>query len=237
MFARVMTRTALGVGALLGAFALIVAPGVSLSAAACGVVVGILGLRWIRDVAPGDAASKARAGRRGGLIVGTSVTGGWLAFTGLVLLLGSASGPALLLLLITLSVWLWRRSRCRTAPHVSPWRTVQDGLLRAAQRPHQVTPPPSQVPCAAPVPADLSTPELCLAWQRTYLVLLDVSADTPRDNIVALRGRLLDEIERRDPAGFTRWLETGARAGSDPGQYLRVTDTPPPMTPPPAPPG
>jgi hypothetical protein len=71
-----------------------------------------------------------------------------------------------------------------------------------------------------PVPADLSIPELCLAWRRTYLALLEVSADTPRDDIVALRERLLDEIERRDPAGFTRWLETGARAGSDPGRFL-----------------
>jgi hypothetical protein len=31
---------------------------------------------------------------------------------------------------------------------------------------------------------------------------------------------LLDAIERRDRDGFTRWLETGARAGSDPGRYL-----------------
>jgi hypothetical protein len=186
----------------------------------CGIFVGIGGWRWVRDVAAGDAASKAQAGWRAGLIVGTSVAGGLIALTGLVLLLGSASGPALLLLMITFSVWLWRRSRSRsrTAPWVNPWRAVRDCLLRTAQQPQQE--PVAQQPYSMPVPEDLSTHELCLAWQRTYLVLLDVAADTPRDNIVALRGRLLDEIERRDPAGFTRWLETGARAGSDPGRYL-----------------
>jgi hypothetical protein len=224
MLARVLSRTAVVVGALLGAFALIVAPGVSLSAAACGVFIGVLALKWVRDVAPGDAESKARAGWRALLIVGTSVTGGWLAFAGLVLLLGSASGPALLLLMITFGGWWWRRSRSGTAPWVNPWRAVQNNLLRTARGPQQVRSvvqlPDPQVPYLLPVPADLSTPELCLAWQRTYLVLLDVNADTPRDDIVALRERLLDEIERRDPAGFTRWLETGARAGSDPGRFL-----------------
>jgi hypothetical protein len=224
MFARVLSGTAVVVGALLGAFALIVAPGVSLSAAACGVFIGVLALKWVRDVAPGDAESKARAGRRAWLIVGTSVTGGWLALAGLVLLLGSASGPALLLLMITFAGWWWRRSRSGTAPWVNPWRAVQNSLLHAAQGPQQVRSivrlPDPQVPYLMPVPADLSTPELCLAWRRTYLVLLEVSADTPRDDIVALRERLLDEIERRDPAGFTRWLETGARAGSDPGRFL-----------------
>jgi hypothetical protein len=224
MFARVLSRTAVVVGALLGAFALIVAPGVSLSAAACGVFIGVLALKWVRDVAPGDAESKARAGRRALLIVGTSVTGGWLALAGLVLLLGSASGPALLLLMITFVGWWWRRSRSGTAPWVNPWRAVQNSLLHTAQGPQQVRSivriPDPQVPYLMPVPADLSIPELCLAWRRTYLALLEVSADTPRDDIVALRERLLDEIERRDPAGFTRWLETGARAGSDPGRFL-----------------
>jgi hypothetical protein len=129
MFARVLSRTAVVVGALLGAFALIVAPGVSLSAAACGVFIGVLALKWVRDVAPGDAESKARAGRRALLIVGTSVTGGWLALAGLVLLLGSASGPALLLLMITSAGWWWRRSRSGTAPWVNPWRAVQNSLL------------------------------------------------------------------------------------------------------------
>jgi hypothetical protein len=66
----------------------------------------------------------------------------------------------------------------------------------------------------------LSTSELCLTWRRSYLALLDATSSPARCNIVRIRGCLLDELERRDPAGFTRWLDTGARAGSDPSRYL-----------------
>jgi hypothetical protein len=80
------------------------------------------------------------------------------------------------------------------------------------------------VPAADPPPPltfeALSTPELCLAWRRSYLALLDVTSYPARCDIVRMRECLLDELERRDRDGFTRWLDTGARAGSDPGRYL-----------------
>ena len=66
----------------------------------------------------------------------------------------------------------------------------------------------------------LSTSELCLTWRRSYLALLDVPAGPGRCEIVHMRECLLDELERRDRDGFTRWLDTGARAGSDPGRFL-----------------
>jgi len=37
-------------------------------------------------------------------------------------------------------------------------------------------------------------------------------------DLMLLRQRLLDELERRDRAGFGRWLSTGARAASDPSR-------------------
>jgi len=30
----------------------------------------------------------------------------------------------------------------------------------------------------------------------------------------------LDELERRDPAGFRRWINDGARAAGDPARYI-----------------
>ena len=67
--------------------------------------------------------------------------------------------------------------------------------------------------------------ELCLAWRRSSLVLgrllrtpqLDEQAAT-----VATRQEYLDELERRDRAGFTRWLHAGARPASDPRRYLNA---------------
>ena len=61
---------------------------------------------------------------------------------------------------------------------------------------------------------------MCLAWRRSYLALLDVPAGPGRCEIVRMRECLLDELERRDRDGFTRWLDTTGRAGSDPGRYL-----------------
>jgi hypothetical protein len=66
----------------------------------------------------------------------------------------------------------------------------------------------------------LSTPELCLAWRRSYLTLVDLPAGSARCELVAMRQSMLDELERRDSAGFQRWLDDGARAGGDPGRYL-----------------
>ena len=40
--------------------------------------------------------------------------------------------------------------------------------------------------------------ELCLAWRRSYLALLDVASSPARSNIVGMRECLLDELERRD---------------------------------------
>lgn len=37
-----------------------------------------------------------------------------------------------------------------------------------------------------------------------------------------LRKSYLDELERRSPDGFARWLASGARTGGDPGRYLRA---------------
>jgi hypothetical protein len=87
-----------------------------------------------------------------------------------------------------------------------------------------VAPPAPSVPSAPEHPMGsepalrrLSTAQLCHALRRSY-------APTPGNvldlNQVRRRGELLDELERRDPAGFSRWLATEPSVGSDPGLYL-----------------
>jgi hypothetical protein len=79
---------------------------------------------------------------------------------------------------------------------------------------------PTVAPPPPPAPEALATAQLCLAWQRSYFALLDLPPGPAHDEIVRVRERLLDELERRDRDGFTRWLQTGPRAGSNPGHYL-----------------
>lgn len=233
MFARVLTIAALTGGVLLGAITVLAAPGVVLAGMVFGVVAGALVGMWVRGNASGDSALKMRAGWRGGLLAGVIVFGGSLSLTGLILLLGTASGAVLIALVLgTFAIWCGGRPDRRAALLTNPWPAVQEGLLRVAQpqadEPSLEQPSPEMdgpettEPELEPTtdPADMSIAQLCLAWQRTYFVLLDLPAGPLRAAVVHLRGVLLDEIERRDPDGFARWLETGARAGSDPRRYL-----------------
>jgi hypothetical protein len=77
---------------------------------------------------------------------------------------------------------------------------------------------PVQVPVIATV--DLPTEELCLAWRRSYLALQHASDESTRQQVVRQRQDYLDELERRDPGGFARWLGSGPRAAGDPRRFI-----------------
>lgn len=72
-----------------------------------------------------------------------------------------------------------------------------------------------------PAVGGMSARALGEEWVRTA-ALLDARLDAVlRRAIVARREAVLDELERRDPAGFARWLAEGAAAGSDPAEHVR----------------
>ena len=137
-----------------------------------------------------------------------TVAGG-LVLAGLGVLVGAAGAVVIAVLFAAAVVWI--RLDCEVPQDCI---TVQGAAAARAEDLRSAAQPPQVVP------GELSTPELCLAWRRSYFALLNVPAGPGRCEIVRIRERLLDEIERRDRDGFTRWLETGARAGSDPGRYL-----------------
>ena len=70
-------------------------------------------------------------------------------------------------------------------------------------------------------PTGLSIDELCRAWRVSYLVLQNARAPEAAEQAVQLRCRDLDELSRRHPEGFRRWLDDGARAAGDPSRYVR----------------
>ncbi|WP_370962515.1 hypothetical protein [Amycolatopsis sp. cg9] len=75
-------------------------------------------------------------------------------------------------------------------------------------------------PVAPPPVADMATEDLCVAWRRSYFLLILATDDPARRRVVQRRQDYLDEIERRDRRGFLRWLASDAKAGSDPAPYL-----------------
>jgi hypothetical protein len=57
-------------------------------------------------------------------------------------------------------------------------------------------------------------------WLRTSAALTRARDAGTRQALVDRRQEALDELERRDPAGFARWLAEGATVDSDPARYV-----------------
>lgn len=125
-----------------------------------------------------------------------------LVLAGLLATVGGVLTATVLVLLVAGGVGAGYRHRA--APSTAP-------------EPHDRSVPRA----VSPVPvADLATEDLCVAWRRSYFLLLLATDEQARRRVVQRRQDFLDEIERRDRRGFLRWLDSGARAGSDPGPYL-----------------
>jgi hypothetical protein len=78
--------------------------------------------------------------------------------------------------------------------------------------------PPSR---SQPPVALLSTSVLGTEWLRTTAVLASRLEPVRRQAIIWRRQETLDELERRDPAGFARWLAAGAATDNDPATFVR----------------
>jgi hypothetical protein len=78
---------------------------------------------------------------------------------------------------------------------------------------------PGPAPLLVPVSA-LSTAALGREWLRTTEALAGQLDPEARRSIVHRREEALDELERRDPAGFAQWLAAGPLPGSDPAGYV-----------------
>jgi hypothetical protein len=209
--ARILTRVlyavAVSVAFLPAAVAVVVLPGTAIGGLACGVAVGAAAALKAREDATGHARQIAAAARRAGLAAFAALVAVWLVVTGTAVLLGPTGWVVILVIGLAVGLaaaprWVARRT----------WDPAGIGVAVAE---------PTVAAARPPIrPETLSTPSLCLAWRRSYLALLDAPPGPARDELVRVRGSLLDELERRDHAGFTRWLEAGARAGSDPTRYL-----------------
>jgi hypothetical protein len=95
-------------------------------------------------------------------------------------------------------------------------------LARWATAP--AAPPPSR-PAATPSVRDLpvsklSTVALGSEWLRTTTALAGRLQPAARASIVRRRQETLDELERRDPVGFARWIAAGPAPGSNPAQFV-----------------
>jgi hypothetical protein len=198
--------------------------GLVLIAGAAFAVVGGLALPPSGLVAVGIAGlvsaclawgiARESSGRNGGVAVEAAWRTAAATVALLLVLSGAATiGGALLALLVAGSC---------VAVALSAWglRSRRTG----APGPAAVLGLPLVTEVAALPVADLPTGALGQEWVRTSTALAGPLDPAARQALVARRQEALEELERRDPAGFARWLAAGPLAGTDPAGYLRHGD-------------
>ena len=141
-------------------------------------------------------------------VVFTLALQGWVGFAGplpsagTVVLLAASSPPA---------VWLLRRLH-RHGPAGAGARRIERGVRDEAP-----TPMPSMRPRDV---ASMSTADIGASWRRTARELPRTREPHRRAQLAELRRLYLDELERRDHAGFRSWLNAGPHAAHDPTGYI-----------------
>lgn len=212
--------------ALLAMVGLLAQPAAMLTAGMLAVLfVGPLAAMCVYSNNP-QGAPRGRPTRLGA-IAAAAVMAGSMVTAGLVTLLGGGAAPVIALVLVAAGVWVWRHGRTWWARTLTTSTTPRPGPVHPHSAHHTSRPGSTRPPLPVVATGSASTTDLRAAWRRTYWLLRDLPSTCPeRDAAVEVRGRLLDEFERRDPDGFSRWLQSEPRAGSDPGRYLTTTERP-----------
>ncbi len=89
------------------------------------------------------------------------------------------------------------------------------GVLAVSARRRRTGDAPVLVPVSA-----LSTDQLGREWLRTSSALAGQLAPATREAVAARRQDTLDELERRDPVGFARWLADDSPVSRNPAEYV-----------------
>jgi hypothetical protein len=158
------------------------------------IAVGVIGAVARLSAVPPEKASWSRRTRA--VVFGWWVSWGWLAVVGVTAVFGPASVPlfeAVAVLAMPL-VGSVLLGTCLPAQQAVVLRRLQSVTLV----------------------------ELMDIWRASATLLTDVSCPRDGQAVIALRARCLDELERRDPIGFDRWLAAGP-VGADPGAYLSTS--------------
>jgi hypothetical protein len=186
-----------GLAALLLGFALV---GLLFETAiALGLAIAFGMLAITADVLFWHREDHLERSRLAPLRLAAAAAGAGPVVAGLVLVFGSAAGPLALLGLV-----------------------LAGGLLR-----HRIRGRPPAGAAAEPVPdgsgdhlTDLSDAELGRAWRHSYTRVVHAQNARELGRLSALRRQQLDEIERRDPAGFRRWFAGGGYVTGDSPPFL-----------------
>ena len=188
-----------------------------------GVGTALVGAAWA-----GAAWEESGAGELA-LVVGARAAartaGGLLVVCGAAVLVGTAATLLVGALLATAAVVLRRPDPNRAAPTGAPLPDEPEGPVVLSSL-HPPAPTfrigsAGSARTVSPPVRILSSRSLGEEWLRTTALLDAAPEPLTREAIAGRRASVLDELERRDPEGFARWLAHGADRGSNPAEFLR----------------
>lgn len=200
-----------GVVAVAGGLAL---PGPELVAVGvAGVLAACMAAGIARET---PAGSRSRSTVEAAAFAGATTVGVLLLLAGIAALAG---GAVVFLLVVTVLVGLFVVRLVRVRGSAARPMT---GPTAALPHPSAARPagPPSELASLLPPVAVLTTAALGQEWLRTNALLAGRLGAAARVSLVARREAALDELERRDPAGFARWMAAGPTLSSDPAGYV-----------------
>ena len=180
-----------------------------------GVLAGCMAAGIARE---SPAATRTRSPLEAAASVGATTVGILLIVGGIAALAGGAvAALAVFGVVVVVLVGRLARGRGPAAPSTAGGS--------AARHPSTAVAPPARPGVAElssllPPVTVLTTAELGEEWTRTSAVLAAPLAAAARQALVMRREETLDELERRDPAGFARWLAAGPTLSSDPSGYV-----------------
>lgn len=179
-----------------------------------GCLGGLIGFAVVAG--PLEAADRARRGRalvRGRRTAGTIVVL-TLVIDGVTGVFGPAAAPLLVVVALVGAPWGWARQRRQLG------RRQAGGVATAGSSDPGAGAEPPSAP-SVPELDVLSTPALCAAWHSSYYALRHAPDEITHGDLVALRRRYLDELERRDPDGVASWLVAESRpANTNPRRHI-----------------
>jgi hypothetical protein len=209
-----------GLVAVVGGLALR-GPGL-VAVAVAGALAACLGWGTARE----STAPNRRSATETAVLAGAWTVGVLLVLSGASVLAGGVAAAIIAgaAAVLVVGVWIARSPRENRKAAPAPGPTAHGNIARpvsplrpAEVRRAPVRPAPAELP---PVTA-LSTEELGREWLESTTALAGSLEPAVRSAIVRRRQDALDELERRDPEGFLRWLTAGTVLDRDPAPFVR----------------
>jgi hypothetical protein len=220
----VVALTVAGLVAVVGGLALR-GPGL-VAVAVAGALAACLGWGTARE----STAPNRRSNAEAAVLAGAWTVGVLLVLSGTSVLAGGVTAAVLAggAAILAIGLWIARTPKDGATPTASaPTAHGNTVAPLAPLRPAELRPSAAQLRHPAATPADLppvgalTTEELGREWLEGTTALAGQLEPSARTAMVRRRQEALDELERRDPDGFLRWLTTGPVLDRDPAPFVR----------------